>query len=109
MIKVYKTMGSGHQERILSKAVAEQIRELGYEVDTEVPVEVKMGDRVLGKYRIDLLVNKNIIIEMKVGDRFKVKDLLQTKGYLTALGLKLAVLAYFSRSGVRWKRIVNLY
>lgn len=60
------------------------------------------------KYILDFLYENIIVIELKQGDSFSKRNINQIYSYLKATGLKLGLLINFTRSGVKFKRIVNL-
>jgi len=61
----------------------------------------------VGKYFLDFLIDKKIVVEFKVIPNFRHVHLKQTLEYLQTVNLKLAILIYFTRDGVRYRRIIN--
>jgi len=57
---------------------------------------------------IDFLVEDKILVEIKKGNYFSKKNIEQVYAYLKATGLKLAILANFTSTGVKFRRILNL-
>lgn len=57
---------------------------------------------------IDFIINNKIILEIKKGDRFIKSNIDQIYSYLKVTGLKLGILANFTRKGIQFKRMVNL-
>ncbi len=58
-------------------------------------------------HRLDLLVEKKIIIELKAVKEFADIHFAQLRSYLKATGLKTGLLFNFSRPTLEIKRIVN--
>ena len=58
-------------------------------------------------HRLDLLVEKKIIIELKAVKEFADIHFAQLRSYLRATGLKIGLLLNFSRPTLEIKRIVN--
>ena len=76
-IKVHKELGPGLLEKVYQRCLRIALEEEGLHVDSEVPVEVifhgkKVADEAL---RIDLLVENQIVLELKSAS--KLTDLYQ--------------------------------
>lgn len=71
----------------------------------QVPVKISL-EGISGRYFIDYVVDDKIVLEIKIGSRFAKKDVDQVMGYLRATGMKLGILARFTRSGVLTKRFL---
>jgi len=72
-------------------------------------VPLKFNDKIVGKYYLDFLIEDKIVLELKRGNIVAVNNIDQVKGYLTALNLKLAIIASFTFNGVKINRILNEY
>ena len=77
LIKVHKELGPGLLEKVYQRCLKIALEEEGLHVDSEVPVEVifhgkKVADEAL---RIDLLVENQIVLELKSAS--KLTDLYQ--------------------------------
>ena len=63
---VYNELGTGLMESAYEKAIIIELLNRGLQVDNQVPIEVRYNGCDLGlQYRLDLLVNKQVIIELK--------------------------------------------
>jgi hypothetical protein len=49
------------------------------------------------------------VLEIKKGDIFLKTNIEQKYAYLKITGLKLGILANFTKKGLRFKRIINLH
>lgn len=98
----------GHPEKIYQRAVAEGLQKASLEFKEQLPVKVLYRDKVIGTYYLDFLVEDKIILELKRRNYFSKKDIEQIYSYLKAQKLRLGILAHFTRTGVRHKRIINL-
>lgn len=66
-ISVHKELGPGLLEKVYQKCLMITLKENGFHVESEVPVEVifhgqKISDEA---YRIDLLVENTVVLELK--------------------------------------------
>lgn len=94
---IHKAIGPGLLESAYENALAHDLRELGFNVKQQVPMpfiykEVKQD---VG-YRLDLLVNNKVIIEIKSLDAIAPVHFSQTLTYLKLSNLKLALLINFN-------------
>ena len=60
----------------------------------------------MGKYSPDLIVEHEVILELKCADRFANEHVAQCINYLRATNKKIALLINFQHPKVEWKRIV---
>ena len=68
-------------------------------------------DASIGIFFPDFLIEINdvkIILDIKKNENFGPKNIRQVNDYLKATGLKLGILANFTKSGVKFKRLINL-
>lgn len=109
-IELHKNIGAGLLESAYETALAYDLRELGLDVKQQVPMpfiykEVKQD---IG-YRIDLLVENKVIIEIKSVETLAPVHFAQTLTYLKLSGIKLGLLINFNTKTVKEgiHRIVN--
>jgi len=91
-------------------ALANDLRELGFEVKQQIPMPFIYKDANLEVgYRIDLMVNGKVIIEVKSIESLAPVHFAQTLTYLKLSGLKLALLINFNSKILKSNihRIVN--
>ena len=63
--KVYNAMGYGFLESVYSRALYIELRRRGLRVEREVETVVFYDGHPVGRYRIDLLVEGRIVLEIK--------------------------------------------
>ena len=107
LFEVFRQIGGGHQENYYQKAVRAGLQYHHIPFKEQVHVPLVCYDQKVGKYFLDFLVEERIILELKRGKFVPAKVIDQTKQYLCALSLKLALIACFTQEGVFIKRIVN--
>jgi GxxExxY protein len=105
---VFNNLGYGHKEKFYQNAIAEAFTEDKVDFKREVKVRVKYKGKEVGFYVFDFLVFNKVVIELKQKNYFSKKDIEQLYSYLRASNLKLGILVYFTKEGIRYKRIVNL-
>ena len=107
---VYNALGPGLLESVYEAALAYELEKLGYKVEKQVALPV-FYDNIkmeLG-FRLDLLINKKVIIEMKSVENLLDVHYKQLLTYLKLSGCKLGILVNFNSSDISKsiKRIVN--
>jgi len=107
LFDVFKQLGGGHQEKYFQKAVAIALKDNGLKFSEEFYVPLKFNDKIIGKYFLDFLIENKIILELKRDKYIPANIIQQTKQYLSALNLELALIACFTYGGVIIKRIIN--
>ncbi len=109
-IEIHKTIGPGLLESAYESALAFDLKEIGLHVKQQVPMPFvyKNVKQDIG-YRIDLVVNDKVIIEVKSIESLAPVHYAQTLTYLRLSGLKLALLINFNSKILKNSihRIVN--
>ncbi len=108
LFKTWTDIGFGHKEKIYQKTAANEFRLLGLPVREQVPVRLMRRDQPIGIYFFDFLIDNKIVLELKVRNYFSTKDIKQLYSYLRASHLRLGIIAHFTSTGVKYKRVVNL-
>jgi len=109
-IRVHSALGPGLLESAYQAALTYELRSQGWEVQSQVILPVKYdGKQIDNGYRIDLLIEKRLIIEIKSVDQIAPIHQAQILTYLRLSGLKLALLINFNslllKDGIR--RFIN--
>ena len=111
LYKVFKGLGSELLERHYQKAIAVAFKNDGIDFTEQYPIKLFFEGKSIGIYYADFLINikgTKIILEIKKSENFGVRNIKQLDNYLKATNLELGILANFTKSGVKYKRIVNL-
>ncbi|NJL76858.1 MAG: GxxExxY protein [Saprospiraceae bacterium] len=109
-MELHKALGPGLLESVYEATLAYDLKEIGLEVKTQVPMPLvyKQVKQDVG-YRIDLLVENKVIIELKSVENLAPVHFTQTLTYLKLSDKKLALLINFNtkllKDGIH--RIVN--
>ena len=77
----------GFLESVYQNALVHELRLKGLLVETEVPIIVKYKEVVVGNFRADILVEKNVIIEVKAISELHPIHEAQLVNYLVATGI----------------------
>jgi len=93
--EVYNTLGFGFREHIYSTALERELRARGHEVAREVWVTVYYKGELLGRQRIDMIVDDKVIVENKADYRLRYGVRSQLYNYLHATDLQVGLLLHY--------------
>ena len=79
---VYGQLGGGLSEAIYQKAMALALKQRGCDVDTEVVVPIVYHGAYVGFVRPDLVVQKQVVLELKAVTRIVDAHLVQLRAYM---------------------------
>lgn len=104
--QVHKALGPGLLESAYEECVAHELRERGLDVRKQVPMPIAYrGVNLDAGYRIDLLVNSCVVVEVKAIETLLPIHQAQVMTYLRLSGCRLGFLMNFNvqmfKSGVR--------
>lgn len=104
--EVHNEIGPGQMERTYQRAMASELkrRKIQFQEQAYAPVHFK-GERV-GTHYLDFVVEGNVIVELKVGDRLSRNYIDQVLNYLTVTQYPLALIIMFCETEVRQKRLL---
>ena len=107
--KIFNKLGYGFQEKYYQRAFAKELDSLGLKYDKEKNVNIKYINNTIGKYLLDFVIDNKIVVELKVRPRLGYVDIKQVLNYLKTGRYKLAIIIYFTKEGIKYRRIVNSY
>ena len=97
IFKVYNTLGPGLLESVYEAALCYQLRQDGLAVATQVKIDVEYQGSILPiDYRIDLLVEDTVIIELKSVEELKPVHHKQLLTYLRLAHKPVGLLVNFN-------------
>jgi GxxExxY protein len=94
-IEVHKTLGCGLLESIYEEALCHEFYLRGIEFRRQVEIDVIYKGRIIKGQRIDVLVENEVIIELKSVAKLPEVAAAQILSYLKATGLKRGLLINF--------------
>ena len=109
-LEVHKKLGVGLLESAYETALVYELQKLGFDVKQQYSLSLNYKDiEIQNAYRIDVLVENKVIIEVKSVLELHPIHFAQTKTYLKFTNLKLGLLINFKtqllKDGIH--RIVN--
>ena len=82
--KVYNVLGKGFMEKVYQNAMFIELLDMGLSVDKEMPLEVFYKGHKVGGYYADLVVEDEIIVELKAVENLVKVHEVQLVNYLNA-------------------------
>lgn len=106
VFEVHNVLGPGFLEKVYENALAKELLFRGMRVETQKGIEVFYKGAAVGSFCADLLINGELILELKAIDKLSSVHEAQVLNYLKATGLRLGLLVNFGRERVEYKRLV---
>src|SRR5690606_40380583 len=95
--KVYNTLGYGFLEKVYENAMYIKLRDMGYFVEKQKRIKVFYEEQQVGDYFADLVVNEQVIIELKASDSLCEEHEYQLINYLKATEVEVGLLLNFGK------------
>ena len=111
-IRIHRELGPGLLESVYEKVLSAGLTRKGLRVTTQVPVTIRYDGLVIdGAFRVDLLVEDTVVIEIKSVEKLTKLHAKQLLTYLRLMNQPVGLLLNFSgmtmKEGTR--RLVNDY
>lgn len=103
---VHRVLGYGHKEVVYQRALAIHLRAQGLRVRTEVMFEVHFQDQLVGRCRVDLLVEEQVVVEVKAAARMAPEWEAQLLSELKASNKRVGLLLFFGPKAA-FKRLLG--
>lgn len=95
--KVHSSLGPGLLESVYETCLAHELRKRGIAIETQVAIPIVYdGIRLEAGLRIDLLVNRQLLVEVKAVEEMNRVFKAQVLTYLKLTGLRLGLLINFN-------------
>ena len=99
---VYNELGPGLLESVYEEALAFELKERGLKVERQVEVPIRYkGNELKTPLRLDLLIEDQVIVELKSVEEMKPVFAKQLLTYLRFLNKRVGLLVNFSSNNIR--------
>ena len=106
IFEVNRILGPGFLEKVYENALLMELKARGLKAVAQYPIKVKYKDQIVGEYFTDLLVEDQVIIELKTVNRIEKIHEAQLINYLKATGINVGLLVNFKSRKAEIKRFV---
>ena len=102
IFNVYNKLGPGLLESVYEQALMIELRKAGIKANNQVPVDIVYdGQKLEHDFRLDILVNDAIILELKSVEALKPVHFKQLQTYLKLADKRLGLLINFNENNIR--------
>ena len=102
---VYNTLGPGLAESVYERALVLELRRRGCKVSIQRGRSIRYGETRLVDFRTDLLVNGNVVVEIKARSHLLKSHWAQLLHYLRISGFEVGLVVNFGRRA-EFKRLI---
>lgn len=95
--EVYKSLGNGFKENVYHEALKEELSHRNFGIESEKKILVYYRGKKVGTYVPDLIVNTEVLIEIKCKPVLSNEDVKQFWYYLKGSEYKVGYLVNFGR------------
>ena len=104
--EVYKVLGYGFLEKVYHKALVVELKLRRLPIEEEYAIKVIYENEIVGEYYADIFVERKVIVEIKVDDKYNSQHEAQLLNYLKATGIKIGLVINFGKSKCEFKRLI---
>ena len=106
-ILVHRELGPGYVESIYHEALKVEFTEHNFSFESQKEITIKYLGVVVGVHRLDLVVENQVIVELKAVKELTDVHFAQLRSYLKATGIKVGLLLNFAKPKLEIRRVVN--
>ena|SRR6476659_8149195 len=103
--EVYNALGFGFLEQIYLRSMERELLDRGHKVGREVAIHVMYKGEPVGTQRLDMVVDKKIVVEVKSSYQLHPAALRQVFSYLRGSGLEVGLLLHFGPKAKFYRQI----
>ena len=104
--EVHNVLGFGFLESVYQKALVKELRLRDLKTEEQKEIRVRYKGEDVGSFYADIVVNDDIILELKALESLTKAHEAQLLNYLKGTGLKLGFLINFGKEKATYKRMV---
>jgi GxxExxY protein len=101
LFKVHSALGPGFREETYKGASIPELRKQGLSVEVEKEYDIRYDGQIIDRFRLDLLVEEKIILELKAVDCLLKVHESQPLSCWKATGLRIGCLANFGEPSMQ--------
>ena len=103
-MKVHRSLGPGFLESVYRNAFAFELRRAELAVELDKHLTVRYENVIVGDFVADMVVNENLLCELKAISALSKADEVQLVNYLTATNHDVGLLLNFGAPSLQFKR-----
>lgn len=104
-IRVHETLGPGFLESVYEEALCAELAAQGMKFERQRLVRIQYREQTVGEHRLDILVENQVVVELKAITGFEPVHFATLRSYLKATGRELGLLINFAAPTLQVKRV----
>ncbi|GLH73729.1 hypothetical protein GETHLI_22310 [Geothrix limicola] len=104
--RVANELGPGFLEKVYENALVHELRKAGFNLSQQHSIVVHYDGVKVGEYVADLLIEDQVLVELKACRDLDDVHLAQCLNYLKATGLKICLLMNFDKPRIQIRRLM---
>ncbi|WP_320045953.1 GxxExxY protein [uncultured Ilyobacter sp.] len=105
-MKVHNDLGNGYLEKVYENALMLHLKKEKIRAEQQKKINVIYLGEIIGHYIADILVEEDIILEIKVTEKITEVHVSQVLNYLKTTGKRLGIIINFKNEKLEYKRVV---
>ena len=105
-MKVHRDLGPGFLEKVYENALIVLFEKNKINAEQQKYLKILYYQRNIGDYIADIVVEDNIILELKTVEKITNIHIAQTMNYLKITGMKLGIILNFKNEKLEYRRVV---
>ena len=105
--EVINELGAGFLESVYEKALLLALRQKGLSAIPQHPVKVMFRAECVGDFYADILVENEVLVELKAVKAIAPEHQAQVINYLNATGIEVGLLINFGNPKLEYKRLTR--
>ena len=106
IFEVNRILGHGFLEKVYENALLFELRKKGLKAKNQVPIKVEYKKIEVGEYFADIVVEDQVILELKTVNSLQSIHEAQLLNYLKATGYEIGLLINFTHPKAEIKRFI---
>lgn len=107
--EVSNELGVGYLESVYEKSLIIALKQKDLKAENQVPLLVRFRGEIVGEFFVDILVEKKVLIELKVSSGLSKENYVQTINYLKATGIEVGLIVNFGTPKIEYRRFINKF
>ena len=102
--EIHSELGIGFVEKVYENSLTIALRDQNFEASQQSPISVYFRNQIVGSFYADIVVNEEIVLELKAVNNLLPEHQAQLINYLSATRIKTGLLINFAKKGLEIKR-----
>lgn len=105
-MRVHNNIGHGFREKTYENALCVELNSQDIPYEQQREFEIEYRETVVDKFVPDLIVNDELIVEIKTAESIIDEHKGQVLNYLRVTGLRLGAILNFKHPKLQWERLI---